>query len=132
MGNKLIEHIKKDKSCIVLRGVSGEAITEAEDTLALKFSDEYRAMLKEYGTILVSNHEIIGLGSSKRLDVVYNTLTERSISKDFPSDQYVIEETGMDGIVITQDKTGTIYQYLQDSPLIKVADSLLEYLYKAN
>lgn len=129
---KLIECIKKDNSCVVSKGVSEEVIYDAEDSLNLKFSNEYRAVLKEYGTILVNSHEIVGLGSSKRLDVVYNTLTERTISQDFPSDQYVIEETGMDGIVITQDNTGTIYQYLQDSPLIKIADSLLEYLYKTN
>ena len=130
MGNKLIEHIKKDKSCIVLKGVSEEDITEAENTLDLKFSDEYRAVLKEYGTVLVSDHEIVGLGSSKRLDVVYNTLTERTISKDFPSDQYVIEETGMDGIVITQDSKGNIYQFLRNAPLQRIAGSLSEYLYK--
>ncbi len=130
MGIKLIERIKEDKSCIVSKGVPVEVLTEAEEKLGLRFSEEYRAILREYGTILVDDHEIVGLGSSNRLDVVYNTLTERTINNDFPADQYVVEETGMDGIVITQDSKGNIYQFLRNAPLQRIAGSLSEYLYK--
>ena len=130
MVNRLCESLRADKTCRALKGVGTEQINEAENRLGLKFSDEYRAMLQEFGIVSIYGHELIGLGASKRLDVVDNTLTEREINIDFPSEQYVVEETGMDGIVITQDQRGNVYQYQPNIPLKKIAGSISEYLYK--
>ncbi len=126
----LEECVIKDDTWIKFKGVSEECVDKAEESLGVHFSEEYRKALIKFGVINIYGHEIVGLGSSKRLDVVYNTLSEREINDDFPPDQYVVEQAAIDGIVITQDKKGFIYQFQPGRPVKKIAGSLAEYLYK--
>ena len=47
-----------------------------------------------------------------------------------PDDWYVLENAGIDGIIIWQDKTGRIYQTMPNGQKEYIADSLAEYLDK--
>lgn len=41
---------------------------------------------------------------------------------------YVIENVGIDGLIYSQDAIGAVYQLLPNRPIVKVADSLLQYI----
>ena len=47
-----------------------------------------------------------------------------------PDDWYVVENAGIDGIIIWQDKTGRIYQSMPNGQKEYIANSLAEYLDK--
>ena len=49
-----------------------------------------------------------------------------------PPKHYVIENVGIDGLIYSQDDTGTVYQLLPNRPVVKVADSLLQYIESIN
>ena len=75
-------------------------------------------------------HELTGICDKKRLDVVRNTREERELNPFVPDDWYVLENAGIDGIIIWQDKTGRIYQTMPNGQKEYIANSLAEYLDK--
>lgn len=125
--NRFVDYLPKKKFFHSLSGVADSDILDAENTLALSFFPEYREYLSKYGVCSVEGHEFTGLGTTKRLDVVENTLLERQHTV-VPTNWYVIEQADIDGIVIWQSSTGEIYQTAPNVEPIKLCDSLSEYL----
>lgn len=109
-------------------GVSKSVINEAENILDLKFSNEYSEYLEMCGTATADGHEFTGLGRSQRLSVVAVTEKNRKINNNITKGLYVIEELGIDRIVIWQSVSGEIYQTVGDSKPDKIAESIAEYL----
>ena len=104
------------------------AIDAAEAELSLRFAEDYRAVLEAYGTIEVDGRELTGVIDSPRLSVVAVTAKMREIYSALPADAYVIEDTCIDGIIVCQDATGTVYQLVPCGEPKRIAGSLLEYL----
>ena len=125
--NRFIDVLSQKTAFHASAGVSEKDIACAEKALSLVFSSEYREYLKKYGVATVQGHEFTGIGSTKRLDVVENTLFERQ-HNSVPSDYYVIEQANIDGIVIWQSSTGEVYQTMPNSEPVKLCDSLCQYL----
>lgn len=111
-----------------LGGVDELTIQESESKLNLKFSDEYKKYLSEFGLASFSSTELTGIVTSKRLNVVDVTIDERSIDPDFPPNMYVVEMTDMEGLDILQDEKGTIYEFVPFQGIKQVSSSLAEYL----
>lgn len=111
-----------------LTGVSMEQIADAEKALTLRFADDYREYLLSFGIASSDGHEFTGICNSKRLNVVYVTLAEKSITPNVLQNWYVLEEANIDGIVIWQSSTGEIYQTQSGREAIKIADSICGYL----
>lgn len=111
-----------------LGGVDELTIQESESKLNLKFSDEYKKYLSEFGLASFSSTELTGIVASKRLNVVDITIDERSIDPDFPPNMYVVEMTDMEGLDILQDEKGTIYEFVPFQGIKQVASSLAEYV----
>ncbi len=111
-----------------MNGASEEDIVEAETALSLKFAPDYRYYLSEYGLASGDGHEFTGIVKSPRLNVVDVTMKMRKKFKNIPADAYVLEELGIDGIVIFQTSNGTVYEATPESPFNKTADSFSEYL----
>lgn len=109
-------------------GTSEELIREAEETLGLRFASDYRVYLMYYGIVAFDSHELTGISSSKRLDVIQVTINQRQRNAFDLSEMYVIEEANIDGIVIWQSSNGDIYETVMDSEPIKICESLLEYI----
>lgn len=107
---------------------SEAAVAEAELALGLRFSSDFRSVLLEYGCIETDGHELTGLIDSKRLDVVRVTKDMRSIYKALGPYSYVIEDTYVDGVIVCQDSSGSIFQLDLSGSLKKIASSLVEYL----
>ena len=111
-----------------MNGASEEDIVKAETALGLKFAPDYRRYLSEYGRASGDGHELTGIVKSPRLNVVDVTMRMRKKFKNIPADAYVLEELGIDGIVIFQALNGTVYEATPESPFNKAADSFSEYL----
>lgn len=103
-------------------------INVAKKELDLFFSNDYKEYLLQYGLISYDNHELTGLCSSQRLNVVYATKEERKNNPHIPIDYYVIEQTNIDGIVIWQSSNGEVFQTYPNSNPEKIANSLSEYI----
>ena len=111
-----------------MNGASEEDIAKAETALGVKFAPDYRRYLSEYGLASGDGHEFTGIASSPRLNVVDVTMKMRKKFKKIPDDAYVLEELGIDGIVMFQTSKGTVFEATPESPFNKAADSFSEYL----
>ena len=86
-----ISILEQKKAFHSLKGVTSEAIKDAEEKLGLKFANEYVDYLKEYGVASFFGHELTGICSSARLNVVDVTIEERNYNQGIPSQLYVVE-----------------------------------------
>lgn len=107
-----------------------DLIRQAEKELNVLFAKDYVDYVLSFGIAIFDGHELTGICDKKRLDVVRNTMEERELNPSVPDDWYVIENTGVDGIIIWQDKTGKIYQSMLNGQKEYIANSLVEYLDK--
>ncbi len=109
-------------------GVSEERIKQVEEELKLKFSDEYKDYLLEYGIASAEGHEFTGICKFPRLDVVYNTIKERENNESIPNNLYVVEQANIDDIIVWQSETGEVYLSQFGRYPEKISDSLAEYM----
>lgn len=122
-----ISILEQKKAFHSLKGVTSEAIKDAEEKLGLKFANEYVDYLKEYGVASFFGHELTGICSSARLNVVDVTIEERNYNQGIPSQLYVVEETNFDNVIVWQDASGSIYKTAPGEKIEKVGTSLAEY-----
>ena len=107
---------------------SVEEIQKAEFKLGLKFSNEYRKYVSVGGAICGGGIELTGITKHERLNVVAVTNREKRINPLIPDDMYVVEVTGIDGMVVLQNEMGTIFTAQPNVPPKKLCDSLFEYI----
>ena len=123
--SKLFENVKA--KLYHMGGVGTDKIIEAEKQLGIRFSDDFRNYLMEYGVVSFGSHEFMGLGGDAYLDVVGETLMERERNEKFPKNCYIVENLGIDGIMILQDSEGKIYE-INASVIKRIASSFSEYV----
>ena len=111
-------------------GRTEEEIANAEKELNIKFAEDYREYLKNIGLACFDGHELTGLTKTARLDVALVTKEQRAIFGDEVRNWYVVEELGINSIVIWQDSDGLVYAATPNSKPKKVASSLFEYITK--
>lgn len=109
-------------------GRSEEEIEQAEIALGVSFAKDYREYLEEIGLACFDGHELTGLTNTARLNVIDVTKEYREQLGNNVSSWYVIEEVGMDGIIIWQSFDGIVYATTPNSKAVKIAESLLEYV----
>jgi hypothetical protein len=126
--SKIIEIIEKLQDLIKLNAASDDQINAAEKALNLKFAKEYREYLMVCGAIIAEGVELTGIAKSKARDVVAVTLEERRINKEVPDDFYVIENLGIEGIIVWQNEKGEIYETSSNNQVKKIYDSLSDYI----
>jgi hypothetical protein len=126
----IIKTIKKLPKLLTLKGATATEISDAETQLCISFADEYKKYLAEFGAIMADGLELIGIANSAHRNVVLVTKRERELNPQVPQEMYVVENIGIDGIVIWQDSNGMIYQSLTGKKPIKIFDNLNEYLTK--
>ena len=122
-----ISILEQKKAFHSLKGVTSEAIKDAEEKLGLKFANEYVDYLKEYGVASFFGHELTGICSSARLNVVDVTIEERNYNQGISSQLYVVEETNYDNVVVWQDASGAIYKTTSVEKIEKVGSLLAKY-----
>lgn len=110
------------------KGVDSDHIKQAQNELSLKFADDYIEYLTKFGQITFTSHEMTGIVSSKRLNVVECTKFERESKDNFPSNMYIIEDTHFEGMIIIQDNFGKVYELHQNGICILIYKSLSDYI----
>ena len=123
-----VDKIKAMPDYIGSNGRSTEEIDQAEKALGLSFADDYRKYLKEIGLACFDGHELTGLTKAARLNVVLVTKEQRELQSGMNASWYVVEEAGIDGIVIWQSQDGSVYETAPNSRPRKIACSLCEYI----
>lgn len=122
---KVIENLS---NLLSLKGASEDEIIESERRLKLVFSEEYKTYLSQFGAVMADRVELTGIAKSEYRNVVSVTLQERELNINIPNDMYVIENTGIDGIVIWQNASGKIYQTSPNTQPREIAKTLSDYL----
>ena len=152
----IVEKIKKMKDLDInpKGGASKEQIERAEKRLNLKFSEEYKEYLKEFGAISFFGNEWSGLNIDGYFNVVKKkekeakgyqvemtaeeakaekeklanmTEDEKALNESFPKKHFVIENIGVDSIFIISNEDGKIYS-IQYDKIEFLCNSLSEYL----
>ena len=121
-----VDFIKKFYNYKCTGGSSEEEISLAEKNLNLKFSHEYREILKTFGAVMIGSHELNGITKTPGINVVRETESFRKLS-DFSKDLYVIESLGIDFQYVLQNEQGEVFLGTPDK-IEKIADSIWDYI----
>lgn len=124
----IIDIIKSLENMISTGAASEEDILEAEKELGVSFAEEYKVVLAEFGSILADEIELVGIAKSQNRNVIAVTKRERECNVLVPKNLYVVENLGIDGIIIWQDEKGAIYQSSPNKKPERVYNSLAEYI----
>lgn len=122
------EKLRSFSDLVNLKPVSEAEISKAEKQLALQFAADYRGYTAEFGAVAANGHELTGVVASKRLNVVSATKKEWEVNPQVPHTMYAVENAGIDGIIIWQDESGTVYQSAPNVKPKKIAASLVDYI----
>ncbi len=125
--DEVIKIISSIPGLYYVKGASDKLIEDAQRKLNTKFSDVFTTYLKHFGAISFGSHEITGLNVSEYLNVVDNTLNECKNDDRFPAGFYVIENIGIEGVLIISNELGEIFEY-QFGEKKKIANSFIDYL----
>ena len=125
----IVKLLQEQPDFYSMAGASNIDISNAEQLLALRFAPDYRQYVVAFGAASFSNHELTGVCKSKRLNVVDVTIKERS-NYTVPDNWYVLEQTGIDDIVIWQATNGEVHQTSPRVPHKKICNSLSDYILK--
>lgn len=124
----IISALREKTEFVSLDGADFQSIQNTEQTLGLRFSQEYREYVQEFGAVSFQGHELTGICDIPYLNVVHVTITKKKLTPKIEASWYVIEEAHIDGIVIWQNELGQVYQTSPSSLPVKIANSLLEYI----
>lgn len=124
----IINVINNLPDLLSLKPIDEAMISEEERKLNLRFAKEYKMYLMRFGAIIADGIELTGITNSSRSNVIDKTINEWKINPSVPRNMYVIEDLGIDGIVIWQSTNGEIYQTTPNGTPKKIAKSLAEYL----
>lgn len=107
---------------------SSEEIVCAEQKLNLKFAEEYKQYLLNFGMAWSDIIALSGIIDDEEYSVVELTQKIKPYHLNVPEDFYVIEDVGVDGLVIWQNATGTVFQSIPNHAPVKIFDSLADFL----
>ncbi len=124
----IINILRSLPNFVHMTGATESDISSAETALGLTFADDYRKYVFAFGAAAVNGHELTGVCSSKRLNVVDVTIEERNNNEDIPANWYVLEQANIDGIVIWQAPSGEIYQTAPHRLHCRIGASMIDFL----
>lgn len=126
--SEIIDVIKQLDNLLALKPATEEDIRNIEAELSLKLADEYKEYISTFGAVLADGVELTGFSKSKNRDVVHVTQQEWVANNRIKHSLYVVENVGIEGLIIWQDAFGSIYESRPNHEAYKIADSLAEYL----
>lgn len=108
-------------------GCTEQQFAEAQRALDLTFPPEYSVYLREFGCIDFFATEWTGLNIEGNCNVVNATKQEQETNENFPEKMFVLENAGIDGIIIAVDEAGAVFK-VQYEKTEKIYDSISDYL----
>lgn len=130
MNTEILELMGELDDIFYLDQPEEDAIKNAELELDLSFSYEYKEYVRTGGAICGGGIELTGITKFERLNVVSVTKREKRINPLIDDDMYVVEVVGIDGMVVLQNETGTIFTAQPNVAPKKLFNSLSEYVEK--
>jgi hypothetical protein len=127
----IIQTIQALPELISLKPAPASEISDAERQLGLRFADEYKEYVGAFGAILADGVELTGIAKAESRNVVAVTERERTLNPDVPGDLYVVENTGIDGVIVWQNEKGLVFRTAPHMPPMEIAGSLAEYIASA-
>ena len=122
-----IRLIEKEFKLYRLHGVSDKLISDAENKLNRSFAGDYKEYLAHYGAISFGSTELSGLVGSS--NVITMTLAEIKHNDTFPIDSIVLENVGINHMLILQKDSGQVYEWTAPSGKVgKTYPNLTQYL----
>jgi len=128
MDNLFLKLVEQKEGFESTTPASEESIAEAEKKLGLFFSQEYKEYLLKYGAVSYHGHIFTGISPFPGIDVVAVTVEARQNNPQVPLSYYVIEEAHIDGLIIWQDASGTVYRTVPGHAPMKMCRSLVDYI----
>lgn len=125
---KIIQVINSLSDLLPLKPATAIQITDAELQLRVSFASEYKEYLASFGAIIADGIELSGIAKSEHRNVVSLTKKEWELNPKIPHTMYVVENTYVDGIIIWQDTSGSIYQSTPGTEAKQIAVSLVDYI----
>lgn len=125
---EMIDFLAKLDDLFYMDKPTPEDVEKAQNDLGLRFAEDYKTYVSVGGAICGGGIELTGVTRFDRLNVVKVTQKERLINSLIPDDMYVVEVIGIDGMIVLQDVSGTIYTAQPYLPPKKLFDSLIEYI----
>lgn len=126
--NDIINVINSKDGVIHGKETNENEIKQAESELGLRFADDYRNYIKQFGCMVIGSREFTGISLQENYNVVSTTKAQRNYNKNIPENSYVIEQLNIDGIIIWQSSNGEVFQTSPNTAPMKIADSLVEYI----
>ena len=126
--SRIIEEFSKKSNFYSEKGASVEMITKAEEALGLRFANDYKEYLQQFGSVSCGGHELTGFSEDANLDVVKVTLKNLEKNPNVKIPLYVVEETHIDGIVIWQSESGAIFKTEYKESPERIFKSFTEYV----
>ena len=126
--SEIVKTINELQDLLALGEATAIEISDAETQLRLRFADEYKEYLSHFGAIIADGIELTGIAKSEHRNVIFVTKQECGLNPQVPRNMYVVENVGIDGIIIWQDSSGAIYQSLPGKIPQKIFDNLSEYI----
>ena len=123
----IIKFINDLEGASTLGKVSESDVSGAEESLGLKFAEDFRQYLLNFKYFSYLNLELTGLVDQKAFNVVEVTKREKDLN-NWDKDFYVISEIGIDSIVILQDEQGNIYESKLGMKPKQIYNNLLDYI----
>ena len=124
----LVSYINAAQDKIVAKGASKRDIDLAQSSLNLKFSKDYRELVRTFGCVLINGLTIFGVVDNPAYNVVKNTLEEKERYHDLPDGYYVLSSLGIEGILILQNKEGQVFEFSFGKELRLIYNSLFEFI----
>lgn len=120
----IVNYIQSLTSARFTGPVSYGLIIKSESSLGVKFAEDYKLFLRNFGDMLYAHNEILGLNTDHLDDCVSWTLEAREEDETIPDNLYVISSAGIDGVLYLQGTDGVVYQHIPLSECTKKADNL--------
>lgn len=101
----------RQSDAMTIGQITEQELLEAENNLNMKLPASYRKIIKEFGVISAGSEEFFGLGVEGYLNIVETTLDERKLAKGDLEKYVVIQNIGMEGMLIVVSEDDQVYEY---------------------
>jgi hypothetical protein len=108
-------------------GCTDKDIDRAEKTLGIKFPQDYKEVLLNFGYVDFGTHKWTGLNVKGIDNVVKATLKARKENKDFPSNCFVLENSDLNSRKVIVNENEEVF-LIQSDLLEKQSNNLIDYL----
>ena len=125
--NNIIEKISVVPDLYHGTGCTISQIRKAQEKLDLLFPQEFIDYVRKFGYISFFGTEWTGLNTSGYLNVVEATYTQINYNPYFPKHYFVIEDLGIDDIVVAVNENGQVFE-IQNSIRKLLCENLSDYL----